>query len=106
MSKQIVPQANKVPLIRIPHELDKSIRSELAGEIKEIQDEGFNTVFIFSGVLANQIDEEYTSFANTTLLFLNSIQVIKIHLSKKVTANIAVIEENEKGRILRVSTTD
>ena len=106
LSKQIVPQANKVPLIRIPHELDKSIRSELAGEIKEIQDEGFNTVFIFSGVLANQIDEEYTSFANTTLLFLNSIQVIKIHLSKKVTANIAVIEENEKGRILRVSTTD
>lgn len=106
LSKRIVPQANKVPLIRIPHELDKSIRIELAGEIKEIQDEGFNTIFIFSGVLANQIDEEYTSFANTTLLFLNSIQVIKIHLSKKVTANIAVIEENEKGRILRVSTTD
>ena len=106
LSKQIVPQANKVPLIRIPHELNKSIRIELAGEIREIQDEGFNTIFIFSGVLANQIDEEYTSFANTTLLFLNSIQVIKIHLSKKVTANIAVIEENEKGRILRVSTTD
>ena len=106
LSKRIVPQANKVPLIRIPHELDKSIRIELAGEIKEIQDEGLNTIFIFSGVLANQIDEEYTSFANTTLLFLNSIQVIKIHLSKKVTANIAVIEENEKGRILRVSTTD
>ena len=37
LSKQIVPQANKVPLIRIPHELDKSIRIELAGEIKEIQ---------------------------------------------------------------------
>ena len=106
LSKQIVPKANKVPLIRIPHKLDKTIRSELAGEIKEIQDEGFSTIFIFSGVLANQIDEEYTSFANTTLLFLNSIQVIKIHLSKKVTANIAVIEENEKGRILRVSTTD
>lgn len=106
LSKQIVPQANKVPLIRIPHELDNSIRKELAGEIKEIQDEGFNTIFIFSDVLANQIDEEYTSFANTTLLFLNSIQVIKIHLSKKVTANIAVIEENEKGRILRVSATD
>ena len=106
LSKQIVPQANKVPLIRIPHELDKSIRKELVGEIKEIQDEGFNTVFIFSGVLANQIDEEYTSFASTTLLFLHNIQVIKIDLSKKITANIAVIEENEKGRILRVSTTD
>ena len=105
MSKQLVPQAHKVPLIRIPHELDKSVRNELADEIKKMQDEGFNTVFIFSGVLADQIDEEYTSFANTTLLFLNSIQLIKIHLNKKVTAKIAVIDENEIGRFLRVSTT-
>ena len=106
MSKQIVPQAPKVPLIRIPHELERSVKDELADEIRKMQSEGFNTIFIFSGVLANQIDEEYTSFANTTLLFLNSIQVIKIHLTKKVTANIAVIEENERGRYLRVSTTE
>ncbi len=106
LSKQIVPQAPKVPLIRIPHELEKSVKDELADEIRKMQNEGFNTIFIFSGVLANQIDEEYTSFANTTLLFLNSIQVIKIHLTKKVTANIAVIELNERGRYLRVSTTE
>lgn len=106
LSKQIVPQAPKVPLIRIPHELERSVKDELADEIRKMQSEGFNTIFIFSGVLANQIDEEYTSFANTTLLFLNSIQVIKIHLTKKVTANIAVIEENDRGRYLRVSTTE
>ena len=106
LSKQIVPQAPKVPLIRIPHELENSVRNELTDEIKIIKEEGFNTIFIFSGVLAEQIDEEYTSFASTTLLFLNSIQVIKIHLSKKVIANIAVIEENERGRYLRVSTTE
>ena len=106
LSKQIVPQAPKVPLIRIPHELERSVKDELADEIRKMQSEEFNTIFIFSGVLANQIDEEYTSFANTTLLFLNSIQVIKIHLTKKVTANIAVIEENERGRYLRVSTTE
>lgn len=106
LSKQIVPQAPKVPLIRIPHELEKSVKDELADEVRKMQNEGFNTIFIFSGVLANQIDEEYTSFANTTLLFLNSIQVIKIHLTKKVTANIAVIELNERGRYLRVSTTE
>lgn len=106
LSKQIIPQANKVPLIRIPHELDKSIKNELSDEIKRIQDEEFETIFIFSGVLANQIDEEYTSFASTTLLFSHNIQVIKIDLSKKVTANIAEIDKNEKGRFLRVSTTD
>lgn len=106
LSNKLIPQALKVPLIRIPHELDKSVRNELSDEIKRIQDEGFETIFIFSGVLANQIDEEYTSFASTTLLFLHNIQVIKIDLSKKVTANIAVIKENEKGRYLRVSTTE
>lgn len=106
LSKQIVPQAPKVPLIRIPHELEKSVKDELADEIRKMQNEGFNTIFIFSGVLANQIDEEYTSFADTTLLFLNSIQVIKIHLTKIVTANIAIIEKNERGRFLRVSTTE
>ena len=106
LSKQIVPQAPKVPLIRIPHELDKTIKYDLSDEIKRIKDDGFETIFIFSGAVANQIDEEYTSFANTTLLFLHSIQVIKIDLGKKVTANIAIIDENEKGRILRVSTSE
>ena len=106
LSRKVVPQASKVPLIRIPHEINNSVKNELTNEIKVIQDEGFKTIFIFSGVLANQIDEEYTSFASTTILFLKSIQVIKILLSKKVTANIAVVDENEKGRFLRVSTTD
>lgn len=106
LSRKVVPQASKVPLIRIPHEINNSVKNELTNEIKAIQDEGFKTIFIFSGVLANQIDEEYTSFANTTILFLKSIQVIKILLSKKVTANIAVVDENEKGRVLRVSTTE
>ena len=106
LSRKVVPQASKVPLIRIPHEINNSVKNELTNEIKAIQDEGFKTIFIFSGVLANQIDEEYTSFASTTILFLKSIQVIKILLSKKVTANIAVVDENEKGRFLRVSTTD
>ena len=106
LSKQIVPQAPKVPLIRIPHDLDRTIKNELSDEIIKIKNEGFETIFIFSGVVANQIDEEYTSFANTTLLFLHSIQVIKIDLGKKVTANIAVIDENERGRFLRVSTSE
>lgn len=106
LSKKLIPQTVKVPLIRIPHELDRSVRNELSDEIKRIQDEGFETIFIFSGVLANQIDEEYTSFASTTLLFLHNIQVIKIDLCKKVTANIAEIDKNERGRFLRVSTTD
>ena len=77
LSKKEVPQAQKVPLIRIPHPLNESIKRDLANEISKIQDEGFQTIFIFSGVTAYQIDEEYTTFASTTLLFLNSIRNIR-----------------------------
>ena len=106
LSQEVVPQATKVPLIRIPHEMDSSVRNDLREEIKRMQEEGYRTIFIFSGVLANQIDEEYTSFAHTSLLFLHNIQVIKIHLSKKVAATISVIEETERGRNLRISATE
>lgn len=106
LTKQLIPLASKVPLIRIPHNLDSSIKNQLANEIKTLQGEGYKTIFIFSGIMANKIDDEYTSFASTTILFLNNIQVIKIHLSKKISANITVLEENKKGRVLRVSTTD
>ena len=106
LTKQLIPLASKVPLIRIPHNLDSSVKNQLANEIKTLQGEGYKTIFIFSGIMANKIDDEYTSFASTTILFLNNIQVIKIHLSKMITANITVLEKNKKGRVLRVSTTD
>ena len=106
LSKQEIPQAQKVPLIRIPHPLIDTVKYELANEIDKLKDEGYQTMFIFSGVTANQIDEEYTSFASTTLLFLKNIRTIRIQLIKKVTANIYVIGEDDKGRKLRVSTTD
>ncbi len=105
-TKQIIPQASKVPLIRIPHNLDRSVKNLLVNEIKTLQDEGYKTIFIFSGLIANKIDEEYTSFTSTTILFLNNIQAIEIHLNKKITASITVLEENNRGRVLRVSTTD
>lgn len=106
LSKQEIPQAKKVPLVRIPHPLQESVKHELANEISKIQGEGYQTIFIFSGVTANQIDEEYTTFASTTLLFLNSIRNIRIQLDKNVAANISVIDEDDKGRKLRVSTTE
>lgn len=106
LSKQAIPLAQKVPLIRIPHPIRESVKRELAHEIGIMQDDGFQTIFVFSGVVANQIDEEYTTFTSTTLLFLNSIRNIRIQLSKKVAANISVLEDDNIGRKMRISTTD
>lgn len=106
LSKQIVPEAPRVPLIRIPHALDKRVKSDLEDSIHEIQEEGYQTIFIFSGVIANQIDDEYTNFALTTLLFLNNIRNIQIVLEKKINANIVVKGQNKLGKELRISSND
>ena len=106
LSKQIIPQAPNIPLIRIPHFIKEEVINELSSEIIKIQNEGYQTIFIFTGATANQIDEEYTSFANTTLLFLNNIRTIRIELTKRITANIAILEDNNQGRKIRISTTD
>lgn len=106
LTKEIIKDAKRVPLIRIPHKLQTNIREELSSEICKIQSEGYNTIFIFSGVTANQIDEEYTSFAYTTLMFLNNIRIINIDLNKDVYASIHVKEQTVGKRELRIVTNE
>lgn len=106
LTKTIIDKANKVPLIRIPHELQQNVKQELDTEISKIQKDGYNTIFIFSGVTANQIDEEYTSFAYTTLMFLNNVRNIKISLNKEVNASINVLEQNESKKKIRIATNE
>lgn len=106
LSKQIVPDASRVPLIRIPHSIDFKVRSALNNIIHEIQEEGYHTIFIFSGVVASHIDDEYTNFALTTLLFLNNIRNIQIELEKKINANIHINGLNKLGKELRISNND
>lgn len=106
LSKQIVPEAPRVPLIRIPHDIDNKVKSALGNKIHHILEEGYHTIFIFSGVVASQIDDEYTNFTLTTLLFLNNIENIQIELGKKINACINVKGQNEFGKELRISSND
>ena len=104
LSRVVVPQAQRIPLIRIPHDIRTEVVKEIENELARIQSAGYSTVFIFSGNAANQIDEEYTSFKYSTLLFLNSVKNIKVSLSKTVTASVSYLDKNDKGRKLRIIT--
>lgn len=106
LSKQLIPQASRVPLIRIPHSIPVSIKNDFINEVTSLKNKGFNTIFVFSSTLSNQIQEEYTSFSSTTLLFLNSIKSIQIELDKMVTADIRFIKENEDKRHVKIITRD
>ena len=105
-SKRLIPQASRVPLIRIPHSIPGGIKNDFINEVIDLKNKGFNTVFVFSGALSNQIQEEYTSFASTTLLFLNSIKCIQIDLDKIVNADIRFVKEIENKRHVKIVTKD
>lgn len=54
-----IPQASRVPLIRIPHILNDADR-ELINPIQNIlKSEGYTTIFVFTGVTANEIESSH-----------------------------------------------
>lgn len=106
LSKQVIPEATRVPLIRIPHDIDCSVKSVLQDQLIKLQRDGYKTIFIFSGVIANQIKEEYSHFPNTLLLFLNNIRKIVIDLERTEIATIVETGANEFGRKIRISSPE
>jgi len=83
-----IPQASRVPLIRIPHILSNADR-ELINPIQSIlKSEGYTTIFVFTGVTANEIESEFESFEYNSLIFLRNIIETEISLAKAVTTKI------------------
>ena len=81
LTQQAVPMASRVPLIRIPHPIRSEIKLSQQETIKDIQDRGYNTIFIFSGIIVNQIYNEYSDISSTTLLFLNNLNKLDVSLA-------------------------
>ncbi|WP_339483743.1 DUF3883 domain-containing protein [Pseudomonas sp. RL_5y_Pfl2_73] len=73
-----VPQAAKVPLLRIPHPIDAAVRSETLDEIQRLMLQGYSTFFIFNGLVAESINNEFISFDQSSLLFLKNIRKLTL----------------------------
>ena len=67
------------PLIRIPHDLVITDESVLIAKQLIVQ-ENVSTVFVMSGLDLRVLSDEANAFEESTLLFLNSIQEVKIEL--------------------------
>lgn len=106
MTKQLIPHVSRVPLVRIPHPIPNDMKQVLSNEIEVLRAKGYNTIFVFQGVITNQIEDEYTSFACTTLLFLNHIRNVQIQLYKNVCAKIQREEVLENKRCVRIDAND
>lgn len=77
-----IPEAEKVPLIRVPHPIDKTVLAETQGDVSNLLSGGYSTVFIFSGLLNNSIRQEFEQFDTSSLLFLRSIEHLELYGTK------------------------
>lgn len=73
-----IPQATRVPLVRIPHHVEFSDRDRVSSTIQKLKDEGFHTIFVFGDLIASAIESEFAVFDATSLLFLRNIRQIEL----------------------------
>jgi len=74
-----VPEAKRVPLVRIPHPVDPDESSPFRRDMDHITSDGYRTVFVFAELLASSIESEFADFDATALLFLRNIRRMELH---------------------------
>ncbi len=81
-TKAEIPNATRVPLIRIPHFINNDIKKLVNPIINNLYNEKFTTIFIFSGITAHEIHLEFDSFDTTSLMFLRNICETEFYTSE------------------------
>ena len=80
LTKEILGDNLNVPLIRIPHEFKELDKYTFF--IRNLIDEGYNTIFIFE-VNSDALSIEMDEFDSTTMLFLQNISEIDFYFDSK-----------------------
>jgi hypothetical protein len=83
-----IPNATRVPLIRIPHSLCNSDKKLIESTYQILKSEGYTSIFVFTGVTANAIESEFNLFEYNSLIFLRNIVETEISLSGQVKTKI------------------
>lgn len=100
-----IPEATRVPLIRVPHPVDTSQRRQISAALDQMTQEGFRTVFAFTDLLASGIEAEFTAFDPTSLLFLRSIRQVELrtNVEEVITARREAV--NAQVRSMRLASS-
>lgn len=99
---EILPLAKKVPLIRIPHHLNEDDKSHIINIASQLKVDGFPTIFVFTGITANQIETEFDSFEYNSLLFLKNVINTDITLNNKIQTKIIKSKKTETLSIIEL----
>lgn len=83
-SDRISMPVNSIPMIRIPL-LIENIDSEIEQEIRELEKDGYNTVFVFRNARVQEFLEEVKQVDTGMFIFLNSIEQCRIEMAQYAT---------------------
>ncbi|MET2984824.1 DUF3883 domain-containing protein [Aureibaculum conchae] len=83
LTEKEIPKAQRVPLIRIPHNLKIQGLEDVQPIINELKSAEYSTIFIFTGVTAREIELEFEAFDASSLLFLKNINETEFQISNK-----------------------
>lgn len=106
LTKELIPEASKVPLIRIPHPLKADVKKAIGLYINSLKAKGYSTFFIFSGIKIEQVQEEYENVPYTSLLFLYHIKELNIEISNPRKATVLKKKNDDNSTEIYVNALD
>ena len=102
-----VPLADKVPLIRIPHEFNAKERMMYDEQIIRLQRNGCNTIFIFPNYKQSFINTELSLFSATSILFLHNVSKIMVLNSGEMCLTITKEQEYQDDlNLIRILSSE
>lgn len=103
LTSSLIPSASSVPLIRIPHQIDSKIKAQLSPMIHQLYQNGYNTIFVFSDLIANFVESEFESLEPSSLLFLRNIEKVTLESKSIVTYRIGHTSIDENSSLVELS---
>lgn len=102
LTKAELNNADKVPLIRIPHEFDGQ---GYIGEIDKLLLDGYNTIFVFE-VKSDMFSKELEEFSDDSLIFLNNLKKVSIISESNRAYDISRSGLSDNERIITIFGDD
>ncbi len=101
-----IPQAARVPLIRIPHLVEPELRAQLSGPLENLRRNGFKTIFVFADLIASSIEVEFAAFDATSLLFLRNVRQVELESGVETLVTVRRETVDSRARSIWLTTSE
>jgi len=106
LTAKAVPNATRVPLVRIPHPVESRVLTSIAEALQRMRSDGFKTVFVFADLIASGIEAEFAAFDATSLLFLRHIRQVELKAGVEAIITVRRDVVNSRTRSIRLASAE